>query len=542
MALSIFSNLTAMLWILIFLPIGFLWFHLTYSLRLEWITDPQYTYGLLVPWLVMGMILRRWRSYVTLNHSEPTSEGWKPWVILFAFLSFLYLPTRLIEAAIPEWRPIQWLLGIETIGLTLVFIRMSMGAGWFRQFVFPICFFLVAIPWPTPVEAPIIQNLTRVNTAAVIELLGWAGIPALPHGNVIEISTGMVGIEEACSGIRSLQTSLMACLFLGEFYRLAWARRLLLIPIGLATAMMFNVCRMFLLTLVAAKKGVSAISHYHDDTGITTAILCTLTLWGVVLLLRRRPDPQLSSSDAHENDKVLSPSGKNKTGPFLPSWVKLAKLRVLGLGLLLWLVMVETGVQTWYHTRESNVKQSQYWTLNFPQDNSTLKLIPIDSATRNLLQFDEGRNATWQESDGSHWQAFYFDWLPGRVAGYLAKRHTPEICLTAMGLKLISGPQLTMMKIHGVELPVDSYVFNSEEGPIQVFHCRWEAGAGSDDYVAQESTRFGLVRAVWAGRGNQGQKVLEFAIFGIKDPDQAKKALAHQLEKLIEVKKPATAV
>jgi len=527
-----------MSWILIFLPIGFLWFHLVGNLRLEWITDPQYAYGLLVPWLVIGMILRRRRNSFTMKHLEPVSEGRKSWVFLFAFLAFLCLPTRLVEAAIPEWRPIQWLLGIETIGLTLVVIRLSMGAGWLRQLVFPICFFFVAIPWPTLVEAPIIQSLSRFNTASVVELLGWAGVPALPHGNVIEISTGLVGIEEACSGIRSLQTSLMACLFLGEFYRLSWSRRLLLVPIGLGTAMTFNFCRMFLLTLVAAKKGVSAISQYHDNTGITSAVLCTLTLWGAVLLLNR---PSASAPAARENDKVLLPLPKNKTGLFLAPCFQFSELKILGLSLMLWLAMVETGVQIWYHSRESNVKTGQNWALSFPQDNSTLKFIPIDSATRNLLQFDEGRNATWQESDGSHWQAFYFNWLPGRVSGYLAKRHTPEICLTAMGLKLLSGPHLTMMKIHGVELPVNVYLFNSQEGPLQVFHCRWEAGVGSDDYVAQESTRFNLVRAVWAGRGNQGQKVLEFAIFGIKDPDQAQRALARQLEKLIEMKKSGKA-
>ena len=541
MALSIFSHLTDMFWILIFLPIGFLWFQLACNLRLEWITDPQYTYGLLVPWLVIGMIFRRWKNCFTMKHLEPVSEGRKSWVFLFVFLALLCLPTRLIESAIPEWRPIQWLLGIETIGLTLVVIRLSMGAGWLRQLVFPICFFFIAIPWPTPVEVPIIQSLSGFNTAAVVELLGWAGVPALHHGNVIEISTGMVGIEEACSGIRSLQTSLMACLFLGEFYRLSWPRRLLLIPVGLGTAMAFNFCRVFLLTLVAAKQGISSISHYHDDTGITTAVLCTLTLWGAVLLLNRRPTQPASAPAARENDKLLLPTTNNKTGLFLAPCFQLSELKVLGLSLILWLVMVEAGVQIWYHSRESNLKQGQNWTLRFPQDNSTLKFSPIDSATRNLLQFDEGRNATWQESDGSHWQAFYFEWLPGRVAGYLAKRHTPEICLTAMGLKLLSGPHLTMMKVHGMELPVNGYLFSSQAGPIQVFHCRWEAGVESDDYVAQESTRFNLVRAVWAGRGNLGQKVLEFAIFGIRDPDQAQKALARQLEKLIEVKKPGNA-
>jgi len=527
-----------MFWILIFLPVGFLWFHLTCNLRLEWTTDPQYAYGVLVPWLVLGMILLRWRNSVALNALEPAGNGRKPWLFLFGFLAFIYLPTRLIEAAVPEWRPVQWLLGFETVGITLAVIRLGMGAGWLRQFVFPLCFFFVAIPWPTPVEALIIQNLTRINTKAVIELLGWAGIPALPHGNVIEISAGLVGVAEACSGIRSFQTSVMACLFLGEFYRLAWSRRLLLLPIGLGIAMAFNISRMFLLTLVAAQKGVSAISRYHDDTGIITAVLCTLSLWGVVLLFRRR---SAFAPASRESGQVSTPQSGIQAGQFLARRFQSLELKIMGLSLILWLITVETGVQIWYHTRESAVTHGQNWTLSFPQDNSTLKFIPIDSATRDLLQFDEGRNATWEEPDGSHWQAFYFDWLPGRVAGYLAKRHTPEICLRAMGLKLVSGPRLTVMNIHGMELPVNSYLFESEQGPLQVFHCRWEAGARSGDYVAHESTRFNLMRSVWTGRGNQGQKVLEFAIFGINDPDQALKALAHQLEKLVEVMKASHA-
>ena len=159
----------------------------------------------------------------------------------------------------------------------------------------------------------------------------------------------------------------------------------------------------------------------------------------------------------------------------------------------------------------------------------------MDAKTRSLLRFDEFKQAAWSEPDGTQWEAFYFSWLPGRVAGYLAKRHTPEICLTATGLKLLSGPKLTMMNVHGVELPIRSYVFQTEDGVIQVFHCRWEAGVNEDAYVAHESARYNLIRAIWAGRGNQGQKVLEFIISGMDDPEQAKQALARQLEKLIKV-------
>ena len=165
----------------------------------------------------------------------------------------------------------------------------------------------------------------------------------------------------------------------------------------------------------------------------------------------------------------------------------------------------------------------------------SFKSLPIAEKTRYLLRFDDGKQGQWNESDGTLWQAFYFDWLPGRVAGYLAKRHTPEICMPAAGCTLRSGPELTMLNVHGVELPMRSYVFETAGGLLNVYQCRWEAGVGKEAYVAQESARYNLIRAIWAGRGNHGQKVLELVVSGFVDPEDARQALLKELEKLIKV-------
>ena len=122
----------------------------------------------------------------------------------------------------------------------------------------------------------------------VIEVLGWFGIPAIQHGNLIEVVTGTVGIDEACSGIRSLQSTLMVSLFLGEFYRMSGWRRWGLLPVGFILAMALNVCRMSFLTIVAAKKGVAAIAQYHDPAGVTIALACTVGLWGLALLFSKK--------------------------------------------------------------------------------------------------------------------------------------------------------------------------------------------------------------------------------------------------------------
>ena len=511
-------------WALVVLPLGYLWFRLIDNLRLEWSSNPQYSYGLVVPLLVIGLLLRRWQSVANRPTDLVPANPWQA-IILCGVLAFLYLPTRLIQAATPEWRPLQWLLGIETVGLTLYAVYLGGGKSWLREFAFPVAFFLVAVPWPTLIEAPIIQGLSRMNASQVVNVLGFLDVPAIQHGNLIEVSTGWVGINDACSGIRSFQSSLMISLFLGEFYRFNWQRRLLLIPIGFGLALLLNLCRASLLTWIAAKKGMGAIAEYHDEAGLTILLVCTALLWGAAWLMSRCHPPAGITAGAGG----VTPPGTNEGDTIRRC------LNRFGLVLIVWLIVVESGVEIWYRIRESHLKPGPSWSVNFPEDNATFKTLPLTTEEHELLRFDSGQKGQWQETDGTVWQAFYFDWKPGRIAGYLAKRHTPDICITASGMKMTAGPELMVLEVNGVELPMRHYVFDSSTGPLQVYQCHWEAGMGLDTYTADESSRFNLIRAVWAGRGNQGQKVLEIIITGCDDSNLARQALGRQLVHLIKV-------
>jgi exosortase len=513
-------------WLWLFLPLGYLWFHLIDNLRMEWSTNPQYSYGLVVPLLVAGLLLRRWQRIAGSGSGPAAGNPWLA-VLLCGLLAFLYMPTRLIEAATPEWRPLQWSLAIETIGLTLYAIYLAGGKRLLQQASFPVAFFLVAVPWPTPIEAPIIQGLSRMNAAVVVELLDIINVPAIQHGNVIEVSTGMVGINDACSGIRSLQSSLMISLFLGEYYMFGWRRRLMLLPISLALAMILNVCRASLLTWLAAKKGVGAIAEYHDEAGFTILLACTALLWGAAWLLSRR---NVSRKTGQTETVVAAPAVNHETG--VESRRRVSRFGII---MIVWLLAVESGVALWFRIRESHLQPGPNWSVKLPEQNPTYKTLPFTKEEHELLRFDQGRQGEWQESDGTMWQAFYYNWLPGRVAGYLAKRHTPDICMTATGYKMISGPELEVLDVNSVELPMRHYVFSGANGPLQVYQCHWEAGMGKDTYTADESARFNLIRGIWAGRGNHGQKVLEIIISGYDNPELARQALVLQLNNLIKV-------
>jgi hypothetical protein len=289
--------------------------------------------------------------------------------------------------------------------------------------------------------------------------------------------------------------------------------------------MVLNLCRASLLTWIAATKGVAAIAQYHDEAGLTILLVCTALLWAVAWLLnlRKAVNPVSSPVKAADAGALVAEKG---------GWRLLNRLAVI---LIVWLVLVETGVALWYHIREANIKPGPTWTVVMPADNPRFKELPLTPEEHELLRFDEGKKAQWEDPVGTMWQGFYFNWLPGRVAGYLAKRHTPDICLTATGLKMTQEPKLEIIIVHGVELPMRHYVFESPEGKLQVYQCHWEAGLGKEAFTADESSRFNLIRGVWAGRGNQGQKVLEVVLVGNDNPELAKQALVTQLEKMIKV-------
>ena len=57
----------------------------------------------------------------------------------------------------------------------------------------------------------------QVVAWVTVGLLNLSHIAALQHGNLIEVKSGILGIDEACSGVRSLQASVMVAFFLANF-------------------------------------------------------------------------------------------------------------------------------------------------------------------------------------------------------------------------------------------------------------------------------------------------------------------------------------
>jgi exosortase/archaeosortase family protein len=580
------------------------WLILIYYLGAQWSLFEQYNYGWAVPFLCAYLLWRKAESRKqkaekgnaeTLKTDmlkaeavrSPASFSFSAFQLFSFFaLALLYAPTRFLHEANPVWRLTSWLWALEVLGLTLLTILLVRGpwsvvrspvvpsslpssrpsfqlsAFSFSAFVFPICFFLVAVPWPSGLENPVTQSLMRLNVTTTIELLGLFNIPAIQHGNVIEVGTGVVGIEEACSGIRSFQATLMISLFLGEIYRLTIRRRLLLVASGFILSFVFNVGRTSLLTGIAAAKGVGAIDSWHDPVGIAILVACFFSLWLFARALQkaesrkqkaetgtaRSPDCETTGLDvAGQRPEVRGPSTLNSqpstatsphpsTGPVVP-W---SRGLVVPCSLVAWLLFVEAGTQLWYRWHERRAFGAANWSVNLDVADPAVTRIELPQSIRGQFRADQSLHGGWQDSSGNAWQLYYFRWLPahslkGRVAIGLAKTHGPEKCLPAAGMSLRSYLGIITVPVAGMELAMQQYVFGAEGKSIHVFYGIYEDPAGSTVLANRRQNTVSRIKAALAGSRNYGQRFLEVAVFGYERSEDARAALVRELEKVIKV-------
>jgi len=531
-----------------FAALGVYWLALIYQLGAQWSVFEQYNYGWTVPFLCAFLVWQRvQKSEIRSQKSEAAASAVKNFPIsAFCFLlllgsALLYAPTRFFQEANPIWRLTSLLWAVEVVVITLVLLHFAFQTSHFAprtsHFVFPVCFFLVAVPWPSGVEAFLVQTLTRLNVSATVEVLGWFGIPALQHANVIEVATGDVGVDEACSGIRSFQATLMISLFFGEFYRLNVVRRAVCVLAGFALSFLFNMARTTLLTWVAAKKGVAAVAGWHDPAGVTILVACFLTLWLAAVWLRGKGRNQKTESGKQKSE-VRSPISELRS-----SNTHLSTARWLAAALLAWFVVVEAGVEWWYRAHETSLAANKQWTISAAGLGLDFVKVEIPPDISAQFRSDENMEGRWRDDAGNAWQMYYFRWFPARslnkrVAIQLAKTHGPEICLPAIGMTLKSDLGVITVPVGDMQFAFRQYLFLAGDRPLHVFYAIYEDPSGSAILANRRQDTASRIAAALAGSRNDGQRYLEMAVAGPENSEEAKAVFARQLNKMVKIDKP----
>ena len=494
-----------------FAAIAVFWLLVLNQQRLEWTVNPVYSYGWAVPFLVLYLFWARWSDRPAPGRPLVSAAFAAGMIFLFA----AYLPVRVVQEANPDWVKVNWLMAALCAGSVMLILARVGGAPYMRHFLFPIAFSFTALPWPVWVQDTVAKSLMHFNAGFAAETLTLMGTPAMAEGNLIQVGGHWVNVEEACSGIRSLQAAFMIALFLGEFNRLPAWRRVLLLAASFAVAFAVNLGRTLILTRLAND---GAADRWHDTIGMISLAVCLVLLWILAELIRPR---------------VAAPAGGGTArAPFLAppfGW------RAAGLAGL-WLVAAEGLTWGWYHVHERMLPPPVVWDVAWPRSAPAFAEGQFDERMRALLKYNRGATASWETTDGYQWQIYYLQWLPGRVSKFLSSAHYPTVCLPATGLSLEAETGVWHCRADGIDFPFTTYVFSEAGREVYVFHAVMEDRPVSGNHAADyrqvsSSERLG---SVWRGERNLGQRVIGIALRGPVSPAEARTVVAGTLAAVVE--------
>lgn len=479
------------------LLVALLWIDLFWQLSQEWRYNEQYQFGYLVPFLGAYLL------YLRFDRPPPVLPGVAPpWVLPIFFLPVLLLfPLRLVAATNPDWRLLQGLHACLVGAFTALMLFRTGGTGWLRHFGPAFVFFFFSVPWPSRLEAPLIQGLMRIVSTLSVEGLNFCGILAVQQGNLIRLPNALVGVEEACSGVRSFQSALMVGYFFGEWFRFSLPRRLLLLLLGPLSSFVLNLIRTLCLTLVAHYQGPEAMGRWHDPVGYFVTFGAFFLIALFALFLRPGHRPLLASLEIEGTRSPLLLSGSSRG---LLRYPPLAAL------LLLWLAgpLLTEG---YYRLREDRAVREFRATLDLSSLGPAVHKPEISAPTRALLRFSEGLQAVWRTPE-AHWTVFFFSWDRGNISSF-AGVHRPEICLQSAGLTLRETREPLLWEIPGAApLVFHPYRFEGPGRSYYVYFAVWETRGLRPVPLGQDT--LGRFRNVREGVRQAARQSLQIVITG----------------------------
>lgn len=321
-----------------------------------WSLRDDYMFGYLVPLFVAWVLYERWPMIrMTLLSEEerkldPDARAWSEklaakreatpigkrldlLLLLLVSAASLVGFIGIVFAAI--YRAMEGPNLVTTQLLALSFIVLLLGAVYLFSdrrsggegvgvrerlallglFLFPALIWLLSAPMFNFIEKGISTFLLHKVASTVFFCFDLLGFSIIQEGNILVLPKGEVGVEDACSGIRSL----MACLFAGSFLAAVclppgWrglGKKALMVAAAMFFAFVMNIARSVFLTSWAYVHGPESIGEQvmlfgmewgtvHDVTGfvvIAPVVGALLALLPVFNFQWERPIEQSDAGD-----------------------------------------------------------------------------------------------------------------------------------------------------------------------------------------------------------------------------------------------------
>ncbi len=492
------------------------WGWLFYILTGEWEANQQYSHGWFIP-LLAGWIF--WQRWTTRPGALPATGVLR--VASYIILVLLIAPAALgilIAGAYPDWRVVLWGLAVAAFVSSVALTALAGGVPWVRHLSFSYVFALLAVPWPTEPEKWLTQELSLLAAKVAAWILPMLGIAAMRHGTSIDVGTDMLGVDDACSGIRSFQSSLMAALFLGELYALRWGHRIALCVAGLVIAYALNILRMLILSIAVANGGVQALDKLHDPAGFIILVLTMAVLWLLCWMLEKIPGSQQALATA-------KPQGGLGNIGRAPAFACAAALVAMAL--------MVGGSESWYWWKNRAAARAPAWTVVSAETGGSLSDEPLDRKAAEMLRYDRGFQRSWRDGTGHQWHMIFTEWEPKRMSLHYAQPHLPEQCQRMIGREIVSKSELRKAAANGITIAYNLYKIRAGADEFYLMYVVNDDRISGQEITVERATPANRMKAVMAGRRNMGQRSMQLALVGEPDAAKAEQAMLELLPQLV---------
>ncbi len=449
----------------------------------EWTHDPDLSHGLLMPVICAGLL------YLGRRPAAGDTLGGRDAAFIAAGLGAAALAGLMLAGLFAV--TLDWTSPIVDFTLSCSFALLGCAAvaAFSDRAVSLVAFnwttLCAALLWPlcSPLPAGTYTRLTLALqlwvSGSVMRTLDMLGIAAHRQGNIIELARGTVGIEEACSGVRSLVSCVFAGILLSAVVtRRPWPRAVvILLSAPLALAM--NYLRSLLLTLLV-NGGVRVEGAWHEATGYAVLLATAAILFGIAAALDKG-----GARAAHAPGGPAARGAPRSTG-------------ILGIVLLLGAGALALFV--------SDTTASAPAGKPVPD---LVSMLPASAAgwqaedTPDLFQFagilrtDHLAQRTYRRKDaaGVEQVTIYLAyWSEGQASVGLVGSHTPDACWPGAGWVASQVPDpLVALDIGGRTLPAAQHRLFVDEGyPQQVWY--WQLYEGRPVDVGNPKSVRALVR------------------------------------------------
>jgi exosortase len=493
------------------------WIWAIWSCAEYWRGNPNYSYGWIVPVLSLTYAARRLMLAQRKNIARSVLAV-PIWLIVFFGLVAAAIIFGLEFAREQVLHPIIviWAIAFVPITLTLLVCWLAGGRNLLRTELFPILFFLAAVPWPPRFEQPITAGLMQAVAAATTGLLHWFGIPAQTVGGAITLRAGVVGITEACSGMRSLQAGIMFGLAMGEWFLLRPLRRIALLFVAIALAFTTNLIRTLALSLQAEWHGLDAVEKIHDLTGTIAVIVLVIAIWICALALG---SPR---AKAHFGFESLG-ARLRAIGAAIPASLQAIALVILIAGIF------GTGIAQIMSAKIEARDQTQTAPFFFVREDPSQTRVRLPRDVWNELHPTTGEYIRVRNPRLGAGEVFHFFWKPSPWNRFVLV-HRPDICMPGVGWESSGSPESITIDFSGHQTQL--YLFRFRRGDTEALEL-WGVWRNGDAVPLEYQPDQALGAAAappalhLAGKRRSATEIVACVIGGNRDhPPDAERAIA----------------